>query len=253
MKRRIVALVKRLTETLQRWSGIDTVTYLHPVDDEYDPYFYISCDVYHIGQLPPPEERRELLGEISAFETSASGHKDRFLVGTIPVRLEYKPIDTIEAIIAAAGKGDTAGEKDSYVFYRIVNAEVAFARSDWLKGAREAVADLPDEYWDRLKKLQRSRAEHIYGDLSSAAARSDELCFTISAGGLVAAVCSLLFTVNRRFQPSGRSLAMDVSRLAILPDPLPGDLDSFVRQESQLSMEQRTKLAQLITTSVLAL
>ena len=92
------------------------------------------------------------------------------------------------------------------------------------------ISTLPDEFWQHLRLTQQARAEHTYADLSAAAAREDSLYFAVSAGAFVSAICALLFTINRQFEPSSRHLVAEVSMLKAVPDSFPANLDNFVRQ-----------------------
>jgi hypothetical protein len=111
---------------------------------------------------------------------------------------------------------------------------------------------LPESFWNDLRSDQEANAEHTYADLSAAAVRGDELYFSISAGRFLTAVCSLLFAVNQKFEPSPRALYDEVMVLPTLPDSFPANLENFVA-ETPLSMGQRRELAELMVTSVMAL
>lgn len=254
MHRRIDNAIEKLVGVMKEWESIDSVACLRPVADPYDPYFYLSFDIYHAGDVPESTERERLLGDVGAFEAASSGLKDRFFVGDIPVRLEFKPRESIDRLVAAAAGGALPPrETGTYVFYRLVNAEVSFQSGTWLDDTRAKLSDLPDAFWEHLADRQRSAAEHLFGDLAAASARSDELYFTVSAGRFVSVVCSLLFTVNKRFEPSGRNLAEEVSRLDTLPQSLAADMDAFVSDNDRPSMDRRVKLAELMLRSANAL
>ena len=254
MHRRIDNAISRIVGVMKEWGSIDSVACLQPVADPYDPYFFLSFDIYHAGDVPESAERERLLGDVGAFEAASSGLKDRFFVGDIPVRLEFKSKESIDRLVAAAAGGQLLPrEAGTYVFYRLVNAEISFQISSWLDDTRATLSELPDAFWEHLADRQRSAAEHLFGDLAAAAARSDELYFTVSAGRFVAVVCSLLFTVNKRFEPSGRNLAAEVSQLHALPQSLAADMDAFVSDNDRPSMERRAKLAELMLQSAFSL
>jgi len=247
-------VVSRLADVLKKWDGVDTVAVVRSGDDPYDPYFFVSLDVYCSGPIPEAEARSGEFQPLQLFESSRVTRKDRFLVDEVPVRIEYKQTGRFDELISAAADGTPLfRDAGTYAFHRLQNAEVLFSRTDWVSRMRDALASLPDTFWSRLRRTQQAQAEHVYSDLSAAAAREDSLFFAVSAGRVVTSICALLFTVNRRFEPSSRHLAEEVARLKVVPDSFPANLDNFVRQENMLSMSQRRELAELMVRRVLSL
>jgi hypothetical protein len=247
-------LVEPILEVLSAWPEVDSTAVIRSGSDHYDPYYFLSLDVYCTGDVPEPALRGEAFSGHTMFESSKVTRKDRFFVGDTPVRIEYKDTRRFDELVRAAKAGEPRfRDAGTYPFYRLATAEVLYTRSDWLPGIREELGDLPEEFWERLRETQAARAEHTYADLSAAAVRNDELFFTVSAGRFLRSVAGLLFTVNRRFQPSYRLLADELAALTTLPDSFAARLESFVRQDGTWSMEQRREIAELLITSVLSL
>ncbi|MDR3248059.1 MAG: DUF4037 domain-containing protein, partial [Treponema sp.] len=92
MKYKTKLLADRFAQTLSAWPGIECVTVNEAaLPDTLDPYFALILDVFYSGPVPAAEERSRLYGpDVLAFETSSQTIKDRFLIGDIPLRLEYK-------------------------------------------------------------------------------------------------------------------------------------------------------------------
>ena len=118
-------LVERFAGLLSQWPGVECITLNEAaLPDILDPYFALILDVFYSAPIPGAEERCALYGgDVAAFESTGQNEKDRFLIGEIPVRLEFKFTGKIEELVSIA---DTKQEslwlvKDSgtYGFYRL--------------------------------------------------------------------------------------------------------------------------------------
>ncbi len=254
MTSRGTKLAQPIVEVLSRWPGVDSAAILQSGSDQYDPYCFLSLDVYCNGEIPDPATRQATLEGHSAFESSQVTRKDRFFVGETPIRIEYKETARFDDLVHAAQAGEPRfRDAGTYPFYRLTGAEVLYNKSDWISNIREALSDLPDGFWKNLRESQLARAEHTYADLSAAAYRNDELFFVVSAGRYIRSLAGLLFTINRRFQPSYRLLTDELFNLTVLPESFPARLETFIRQDGAVTMQQRRELAELMITSVLPL
>ncbi|MFP4377483.1 MAG: hypothetical protein ACLFP4_10605 [Spirochaetales bacterium] len=250
---KVESAVERLCGALGSWDEVDAVALLLSGDDLYDPYFFLSLDVYTNDPVRGPEDRRRAFGEVTVFESSPLTHKDRFLVGEIPFRAEYKQTARFDQLVAEAHAGRSIlREGGTYAFHRVVTARELYASGSWFADIRSKMSALPTAFWDDLRANQAANAEHTYADLSAAAVRGDELYFAISAGRFVTAICSLLFAVNKQLEPSPRALYDEVAELPTVPDSFPANLENFVGVSS-LSMGQRRELAEIMVTSVMSL
>ena len=254
MLTRARAIAERLCTAVSGWPETEAVVLILSGEDSFDPYLFAALDVYTAGEVRDTDRRRSQFGDIVAFESSPVTMKDRFLCEEVPVRIEYKTTARFDRLIEFARVG-VAGFRDTgtYAFYRIEKGELLFSRTGWLERLRSHLGRLPASFWARLADAQKAQLEHLYSDLGAAEMRGDELYFTISAGRLVGTLCALLFTVNRLFEPGGRSMAAMLPALAKVPDSLPANLESFVRQSDGMSMHQRRELAELMVKSVLSL
>ncbi len=250
---KVESAVERLCSALESWDEVEAVALLLSGDDVYDPYFSLSLDVYTKDPIRPPKERQRAFGDVTVFESSPLTHKDRFLVGEIPFRAEYKQTARFDQLVAEAHEGNSIlREGGTYTFHRVVAARELYSADGWYKSMRSKMSKLPDAFWEDLTRNQEANAEHTYADLSAAAVRGDELYFSISAGRFLTAICSLLFAVNKKFEPSPRALYDEVTQLPTIPDSFPANLENFVA-ETPLRMGQKRELAELMVTSVMAL
>lgn len=254
MTSKVAAAIQQITDILNRWDGVDSVACIESGDDRYDPYFFVSLDVYLSGEIPDVDERRSELGGIVAFESSSVTMKDRFLVDETPVRLEYKEQQRFDELVAAAELGEPRfRDSGTYAFYRLAHAEVLQRRTSWIDGLRERIGSLPDPFWQSLGDAQRARAEHTYADLAAATARADDLFFLVSSARFIRSLTAWVHAINHEFQPSDRQVLFAASNLELLPVSFSARLETFVRQDGSLTLQQRRELAELLVTSVLSL
>jgi hypothetical protein len=226
--------------------------------DTLDPYFALILDIFYAGPIPGPEERRALYGgDVAAFESSSQSSKDRFFIGDIPVRLEYKSTRQIDELTSIA---DTRQEflwliKDAgtYGFYRLAQGEILFNRSGWIEKIRDRLSRLGDEFWRALRDASQSRMEHFLSDLGAALIQGDDFHYLISSSGFIKTACLTLFCINHRFEPSHRAYYKQVIELPVLPESFPAQLETFLRSGADSTMERRYSLAQLIARGIIAL
>lgn len=255
MKRRAEQVISQVVERISQWDAVDTVTVLEVGEDYYDPYFFFSLDLYCRGEIPAPEQREAAFEDAFAFESLAAGRKDRFVLNDIPIRLEYKDIDRFDYIIRNATTDGTEPARDSgtFMFYRLKNARTLMQHSDWLDQARAELDKLTDGFWNGVRLAAQARMEHYLSDLYAAVVREDDLFYMVSSAGFIKSLCSVLFAINRRFEPSARLLAEQVGELPVLPEPFAGRFESFLRSENGLKPAQRYEVGELMARSVLAL
>jgi len=259
MKFKTKLLVDRFASIIAQWPGVECVSLNEAaLPDTLDPYFALIMDIYYRDAIPGPAERQSLFGEdLQVFETSGQGNKDRFLIGNIPVRLEYKSINMIEELVTIA---DTKFDslwfiKDSgtYSFYRLSQGEIIFSRNEWITKIRNRLTNLGDDFWQLMRHAHESKMEHFLNDLGAAFMQEDEFFYLISAAGFLKNACLTLFCINRRFEPSHRAYYKQVLELGKLPDSFPAYLETFLRSEPDLTMERKYSLAQYIAKGIVAL
>jgi hypothetical protein len=95
--------------------------------------------------------------------------------------------------------------------------------------------------------------EHCLSDLGAASMRNDELFFHMSTANFLQSVCSVLFAVNKRFEPSFRFFSTQVKSLPVVPESFAVWFDSLLRNNSNFSYSQKYKIAELLTKSILNL
>jgi hypothetical protein len=252
-------LTDRLTSVISGWPGVECISLNEAaLPDTLDPYFALILDIYYKDNIPSAAERYELYGDdLEAFETSAKESKDRFLVGNIPIRLEYKSVAMIEELVSIA---DTKLEslwfiKDSgtYGFYRLSRGEIVFSRNDWIKGIRSRLQNLNDEFWQSMRVAHESKMEHFLADLGAALFQGDDFFYLISAAGFIKNACLTLFCINRRFEPSHRAYYKQVMELKELPGSFNSSFETFLRPDPEITKERKFSLAQLIAKGIVSL
>ena len=253
MKRKVETISRDLTERIIRWDVVDAITLADTAEEElHDPYFFLSLDVYYRGAIPDVETRMRLFSDAGAFESSSVSAKDRFLIDGLPVRIEYKEMSRIDGILERTGANMWVfRQTGTYMFYRLESALLLEAKSDWLEKTRAALQVLPDEFWSSLAESSRATMEHYLGDLSAAVLRDDRLFYLISSAGFLKSFLSLLFVLNRQFEPSGRMLYEKIWDLSALPENLKGRFESFLRDDSEFPPSRKRRIAELMAKSVI--
>jgi hypothetical protein len=259
MKYKTKMLADRFTAELSRWPGVVCIAINEAaLPDTLDPYFALILDVYYSQPIPEGEERCRLYGDdLSAFETSPGINKDRFLVGNLPVRLEFKSTRQIDELVSLA---DTRLHslwliKDSgtYGYYRLVNGEILFRRDDWILDIRQRLLKVGDDFWRQMRAAHQSKMEHFLSDLGAALIQEDDFYYLISSSGFIKTACLTLFCINRRFEPSHRAYYKQVTELPVLPESFRAQFETFLRDDPDMSRERHYSLAQLLARGIIAL
>ena len=252
-------LAERFVSLLSQWPEVECICLNEAAaPDTLDPYFAVILDVYYHGTIPGAEKRKKMYGDdATVFESSGGGAKDRFLVGNLPVRLEFKNTEKIEELtaIAASRQNDLWLLKDSgtYSYYRLAHGEILFSRTGWIDQIRDALLNLNDEFWNMMRDAVQSKMEHSLSDLGAAFINDDEFHYLISSALFIKNVCLSLFCINRRFEPSHKAYYKQVLELPRLPDTFAAMIETFLRENEELTMERKYKIAQLMARDVIAL
>jgi len=259
MKYKTKQLTERFVSLLSEWPEVECISLNEAADsDTLDPYFALILDVYYSGKIPGPEERKKLYGQDAAvFESSGGGAKDRFLVGDMPVRFEFKNTKKIEelAAIVESRQDDFWLLKDSgtYGYYRLAHGEILFSRTGWIDTIKEKLLGLNDEFWKLMRDAVQSKMEHSLSDLGAAMINNDEFYYLISSALFIKNACLAIFCINHHFEPSHRAYYKQVLELPILPDSFPAYLETFLRESEELTMERKYNIAQLLGRNIIAL
>jgi hypothetical protein len=259
MKYKTKILTERFAGILSQWPGVECVSLNEAaLPDPLDPYFALILDVFYSGPIPAAEERCRLYGDdVAACENSGPNMKDRFLIGDLPVRLEYKSTDKIEELASIAGSRLDLlwliKDSGTYGFYRLTQGEILFSRTDWIAGIRNRLLNVGDAFWSEMRFAHQSKMEHFLGDLGAACQQGDAFHYLIASAGFIKAACLTLFCINRRFEPSHRAYYKQVLDLPILPESFRAVLETFLRHEPDTTMERRFALAKLIAKGIVGL
>jgi hypothetical protein len=259
MKYKTKMLVDRFTGILSEWPGVECVILNESaMSDILDPYYALILDVFFSAPIPGAGERCKIYGsDVVAFESSGQNEKDRFLIGDIPVRLEYKNTEKIEGLVSITdSKVDSLWlikDSGTYGYYRLVNGEIVFARGEWIYGIRKRLASASEAFWSEMRNAAQYKMEHFLADLGAATLQDDKFHYLLAAAGFVKTACLTLFCINRRFEPSHRSYYKQVLELPLLPVSFPAELENFFNFGSDSSMERRFSLAKVIAKGIVAL
>ncbi|MDR1443557.1 MAG: DUF4037 domain-containing protein [Treponema sp.] len=259
MKYKTKVLADRFTKILSMWPQVECVTINEAaLTDILDPYFALILDVFCSAVAPTIDRRRRYYGQdIQAFESSNQGNKDRFLVGDIPVRLEYKYTARFDELldIAEAPRESLWLIKDSgtYGFYRLATGDILFSRSGWIDTVRGRMKHLGDSFWVEMRGISQLKMEHFLSDLGASFFQNDEFHYLLASAGFIKFACLTLFCINRCFEPSHRSYYKQVLELVSLPESFPAELENFVSQSAEMTMERRYSLAQVIARGIVDL
>jgi hypothetical protein len=251
VNRKIQQALDAIVNVVREWDAADTLTLIKLSDDFYDPYFFISLDLYFRGEIPDVQQRSQMFDFTGGFESSGFNRKDRFLLDEIPFRIEYKDIDRFDTIIRQSAS-EPLRDSGTYMFHRLRSSEVMFAKSEWIEGARRDLAQLSGDFWASARSSAQVSMEHYLGDLAAAVIREDELFFILSLAGFVKSALRTVFAVNRRFEPSPRQYRQIALQLEILPDSFQGLLESLLRQEDR-SMNRKREIAELLAKRIIQL
>jgi len=258
MKYKTKILVERFTEILSSWKGVECITLNEAaLSDTLDPYFALILDVFCSASIPGAEERCRLLGDdVAAFETAGQGEKDRFLIGDIPVRLEYKKTKKIDELvnIACSNRDSLWFIKDSgtYGFYRLAHCDIIFSRSNWIHDVRKKLENIDDQFWNEMRSSVQSKMEHFLSDLGAACFQGDKFHYLIASAGFIKTACLTLFCINKRFEPSHRAYFKQVCELPILPGSFSAEFQTFLDYNAS-NLESRFYLAKLIAQKIVML
>ena len=255
MKYKTKLLVDRFTQILSSWKGVECITLNEAaLPDTLDPYFALILDIFYSDPIPKAEERFSLYGDdVAAFEIAGQSEKDRFLIGDIPVRLEFKKIGKIDELISiACSKLESfwfIKDSGTYSFYRLANCEIVFSRSDWIHGVRKSLKNIGDNFWNEMRSAVQSKMEHFLSDLGAACFQKDKFHYLIASAGFIKTACLTLFCINKCFEPSHRAYYKQVCELPILPDSFCAEFQTFLNI-SPGDLESRFSLAKLIAQKI---
>ena len=258
MKYKTKILVERFTEILSAWKGVECITLNEAaMPDTLDPYFALILDVFCSGKIPNADERCAMYGDdVAAFESSGQNEKDRFLIGDIPVRLEYKKTKKIDDLVKIACTDHESlwfiKDSGTYGFYRLVNCDIVFSRTNWIHDVREKLTKIGDNFWHEMRNNVQSKMEHFLSDLGAACFQNDKFHYLIASAGFIKTACLTLFCINKRFEPSHRAYYKQVSELQILPESFQAEFQTFLTANGG-DLDSRFYLAKLIAQKIVML
>lgn len=258
MKPKVRTLADTLVSVISSWEGVEAICLNEAAAaDTLDPYFALILDVYVSSAIPSPAQRALVYPAHTVFESSPTAHKDRFLCGEYPVRIEYKSVEKIEELTAIALRSGSElwkiRDSGTYAFYRLVNCKPLFQRSSWLADVCSRISSLSDSFWVEMRSFYQSSMDHYLADLGASIVREDQFHYMVSAANFIKSACSALFMENGTFEPSHRGFLSQIQDLKTLPDDFLGRFESFLRPDSELPPARKYEIAKLIARSIVSL
>lgn len=252
MQKQVKVVLQQVTDVVRTWPGIEAITYIPSEDDVLDPYFFIRFDVYTRNGLPDSEKRMQDLHFAGGFETAPFHKKDRFLVHDIPVRLDYKKVvnlpDPDDPATAAAF---ISREEGTYPMFRISESIPLYEKSDWFINFQESLRSINQDVWKLLQEHCLRRMEHHLSDFGAAVHRNDQIFQKTALAGFIRGLCSSLFAINNKFEPSGRGIQRYLFQLSELPEGFEGRFEVLL--ENNQKPERVLEIADILTKSILQL
>ena len=258
MKPKVRELADRILAVITAWDSVECVCLNEAATaDTLDPYFALILDVYYTDGIPSTAQRAAAFPDNAAFETSPTNSKDRFLVGDLPVRIEYKRVSRIEEQVGYAERSGSElwkiRDSGTYVFYRLLNGIPLYQRGEWLASIKTRLGALADDFWVRMRSFYQSSMEHYLSDLGASLPQEDSFNYLVSSASFIKYACSALFMENGRFEPSHRAYFDQVTRLPTLPEGFAGRFESYLRADSELPPDRKYEIAKLIARSIVGL
>ncbi|MCL2804673.1 MAG: DUF4037 domain-containing protein [Treponema sp.] len=257
MKYKTKLLVERFKEILSSWNGVECITLNEAaLADTLDPYFALILDVFCTSSIPDADNRCQLYGDdIAAFESA--GEKDRFLIGDVPVRLEFKKTAKIDELVnIACTKHESLWlikDSGTYGFYRLANCDIIFSRSSWIHDVRKRLKNIGDNFWKEMRYTVQFKMEHFLSDLGAACFQGDKFHYLIASAGFIKTACLTLFCINKHFEPSHRAYFKQVCELPVLPESFIAEFQTFLANSDAVDLDSRFYLAKLIAQKIVML
>jgi hypothetical protein len=259
MKYKTKMLVERFTGLLSSWPGVECITLNEAaLSDTLDPYFALILDIFCSGDIPNAAERIHLYGDdVAAFESSGQNEKDRFLIGDIPVRFEYKRTAKIDELVNIACKKLESlwliKDSGTYGFYRLANSEIVFSRTGWINNIQKQLTQINERFWTEMRDQVQSKMEHFLADLGAACFQRDTFHYLIASAGFIKHACLTLFCINKRFEPSHRAYYKQVCELPNLPNSFIAEFETFLNNTSGADLDSRFHIAKLLAHKIILL
>ncbi|MGB4571803.1 MAG: DUF4037 domain-containing protein [Rectinemataceae bacterium] len=255
MKYKVETVCAFLTDAVSAWKNVECIAIDQRSDVHADdPYFALVIDVYHRGAIPHADRRRKAFGDPGAFETATGRSKDRFFLSSIPVRIEYKSVRRMDAMLDhPMDHIKLLKNSGTYPLYRLMTSRILFGSSGWILHVREKLGSFPEGAWEALRYSFSSKMEHYLEDMGAALVSGDPYFRLVSEAGFIHYTAATLFMANRRFEPSHREIDAVLRALPKLPDDFLGPWETFLRDDTDSTPSRRRELAELMARSVLSL
>ena len=254
VKRKVFNIARDYTKRLSDIEQVEAVILSETAEMEiYDPYFIIDMDIYYTKSLPESEERRMILGNPDIFETASVYPVDRFICEELPVILNYRHVKSIEGIFNRIEKAEWVFRiESSNILYRLKEGQVLFSRNpDWIENIKGRFDDIPVDFWQNILDSSLFFMEHYLREINVSVFKGNHLLYHNSLSKFIQSVCSYVFAVNCRFEPSPRMVYDEMARLPRLPDEFMTRFETLINPVRDFSLERTWEIAQLIAKSLI--
>lgn len=255
MKRKIQNILTALTNKISSWESVNAIVRSDSGDIEiYDLYFNIDIDVYFDQEIPSSNKRRELFGSPAGFETSPIHPVDYFSIDELPITIRYKTLESIDLLLRRVEELRwTFRHETTNVLYRLDKGLILFKKSDWLECIKERLSRIPAGFWEKLKDDTGFYLDASLRDIGAAVYREDFLFFHDSVSRFLQCLCSFLYAVNKKFEPSRQLLYEHMQELKDVPEEFWGRFDNFISSNAELPPHRKYEIAKLLVKSLTGL
>ncbi len=220
--------------------------------DHAHPYMSINLNIYYAeGGAPQPEERRHVLEDFDVEISNETRSRTYAHITGVPLELrciDQRSLDYLIKHLDAANW--IAYEKNTEIFYSILNGSILIHKDDSLQQMREFLSDPPEQMWINLKSYAVSRMTLDLGLLEDALAHHDRVLTLQAQGRFLEALLQVLFLSNKQFTPPLRLQQLELEQLSLLPFDFARRFDEFL--DLHLDPTQRLEISlQLATDATL--
>ena len=256
MIQKINALVETILQGMAQNPNVECVQRIpyHGGGMPSSPLFCLKLDVFYRDEIPPYPDRLATLPPLQFIETSLSKEKDRFFLEKVPIHLDHKVVARVEQELEGLGQASASLRNETtYGLFRLYHGIPVHAKSDWIRGVKTRLENLPEGFWTFQRRNLAGRLEHQLSDMAAALFNRDGLFFQLAMARYLETLTELLFAVNREFLCPPEELKFQIDGLEILPGGFTGYFDSLLRDDAGFDRERKLSLARHMTEGVLAL
>ena len=251
MRLKVKKIVKEIAEGLNNIPCVEMVSMVNSELDIYDPYFSIQIDVFCTDVFPTVEDRLNVFSDGWIFETHLSSVIDNFLVGDLPVQINYSFTSTIDNLLKEWEEEDWIyNPGETYILYRLSNSELFFNRTGWAPKIRQQLEDLPAIFWSMLQISLLAQLDHCFGNMKAAELKEDELFFSVTLIAFLECYTAMMFAINEEFEPDIKHRFSDVQELEIIPEHFKTEYLGLFSVNQGYTMSRKLEVSKILLQTI---